>query len=309
MSSLNGYMYGNLNRMQGLRLPTKSRIRWYILSTGGSSERSVQWDGHELYNPQNVPTQTISVSTPGYAIGDMVTDKVTGTWIISSTSETEMESGMMGTYEISSSVTPSLSNSSDEPSTGMSNGAIIGIVFSLLLCLCIIPYFLYRALFLPKDGDACLADCSTHSHDPLTPGNLSPAGASVFQKGKEFISDSLTKFKSSSSQKRLIISSSDGGSMDNSGRFDDEEDYVGSTTLTLSNVNDRENYQNGKGKGDRARSIYQSNPLHEGNDGKFSSRDEGRTTGIQFTRLTERKGVPNLSDNPAFSIDSSEDRL
>jgi hypothetical protein len=318
MSSLNGYLYGNLNPIQGLVLPTKSRIRWYILSIGVSSVRSVQWDGHELEDSQNSLTQTISISTPGYAIGDLVTDKVTGTWILSSTSETEMEAGMMGTYEISSSVTPSLSNSSNKASSSLSNGAIVGIFLTIFLCCCIFPYLVYRSLFPQKEIDNCLADCSTHSSDPLTPMGVSPAaggGGSIFQRGKGFIPESLAKFKSSSSsQKRFIISSSDGGSVDNSGkRFDDddEEDYVGNTKLTLSNVNDREHYQNEKAKGNQQRewSIYQSNPLHEGSDAKFSSRDESRTSGAQFTRLTDRNGVPNLSDNPAFSIDSSEDRL
>jgi hypothetical protein len=325
MPSFNGYLYGNLNPIQDLILPTNSRIRWYIISIGGSSVRSVQWNGHELLDSQNSLSQTIAISTPGYAIGDMVTDKSTGTWMISSTNEIEMESGMTGTYQISSSVTPAYSppssSSSSSPSQ-LSNGAIIGIFFALLLCCCVFPYSLYHFLFQTNEQDSsCLVDCSsTHSNDPLTAAPRpapAPAQGSIFQRGlAQFKSNPRQSSSSSSSltQKRFIISS-DGGSDHSgshgsgSGRLDEEEeDYVGNSTLTLSNVSDREHYQNHR-KGQSQWSIYQSNPLHETDGATFSSRDEGRTSGIQFTRLTERKGVPNLSDNPAFSIDSSEDRL
>lgn len=161
-STLNGYVYGNLNPLQGYTYPTKSKIRWYVISIGGgASSRSVQWNGHEISISPNVNQPILSVTTPGYAIGDMLTRRTTGTWMISSMNENEMEEGMTGTYEI----IPSSDNESESEGdvSSLTNGGVVGIVIMSFLICCVFFYLLFRS----NNSSYEKEENSSHSHDPL----------------------------------------------------------------------------------------------------------------------------------------------
>jgi hypothetical protein len=346
--SLNGFVFGNLNPSQGMVLKTNSHVRWYVLSIGPSldtstSLREVQWSGHQVTLPSSSSSSSssssLTVSTPGYTMADMETGEVSGVWLVSCANEPEMESGMTGTYKISSSGSGS--------SSSLSGGGVAGLVImSLVLCsCCCCCVLLWRRGTKEGEEGFSLSDCSTHSNEPLTSlpssaGATGGGGGSTlgdrFQRGGKAL---LSLFPSSSSSaaaagpnRQFVISSSEGGGGSSVG--EPEEDYVGDTTLTLSDVRDHQlhhqpsfphqRYQRqlqqgegggGGGGGGGGRALYQSqNPLHEAGggsrQGKFITRDGGGGgRGGQMDRLTELTGVPNLSDNPAFSIDSSEDRL
>jgi hypothetical protein len=244
---------------------------------------------------------------------------VTGTWLVSCVNEREMESGMTGTYQVTGSASSSSSGEGDT----LSDGGVAGIVImTLVLCCCLLPWLCYRQRQEQRDekesGGFSLSDCSTHSNDPLAPTDTPPAGGrtgtpgDLFQRGQALLSHFKSQPRPSStlasatSGRRFVISGSDGGG-------EEEEDYVGDSRLTLSDVRDQHLHHQPQPQS-LPRPMYQShNPLHEGaaggggGGGKFVTRAAGERQSMG--RLTELTGVPSLADNPAFSIDSSEDRL
>ena len=112
---INGLMYGNL---PGLEMSLGEKVRWYVMTTGSfDGLHTPHWHGN-VVTIGGERTDVIELFPTSHSVSDMVADEA-GTWLFHCHYSDHLLGGMVATYRINSTPTPTTPPTSTPNSNGV----------------------------------------------------------------------------------------------------------------------------------------------------------------------------------------------
>jgi hypothetical protein len=178
--SINGYMFGNLNKNLGLSLSQDSVVRWNILSfpaTETGSYDSIHWEHNPIKDSTGHYTDYLTVTSPGYEIAAMTPVYIGDDLLIYNQDATKQSSGMIALYGVENDdyVSKLKQDSQNDDSAQLSNTFynlfVFVIIVSVFTVIGLILYSMHQSNFVfpgshPPDMTPILLESSHHPFAP-----------------------------------------------------------------------------------------------------------------------------------------------